>query len=135
LEGLQAYHDQGHGFVECTRRFGFTRSAWNKAIGRGALNVRRSLSDDRRRRHNWAEVQSYYDAGASMRECRARFGFCNVAWAKAAQRGEIRPRLFGEINCRRPEIRIIAVVQEGKATERGIFGGSIFAMRHQRVAR
>jgi hypothetical protein len=70
---------KGTGFVECTRRFGFTRSAWNKAIGRGALDVRRSLSDDRRRRHNWADVQVYYDAGASMRECKARFGFCSEA--------------------------------------------------------
>jgi 5-methylcytosine-specific restriction endonuclease McrA len=90
---VQAYYDEGHGFVECAQRFGFTRSAWNKAIGRGALDVPRSPADDRRRRHNWAEVQSYYDAGASMRECKARFGFCNVAWTRAAQRGEIRPRL------------------------------------------
>jgi len=91
-KAVQAYHDQGHAFVECTRRFAFTRSAWNKATGRGALDVRRSLSDDRRRRHNWAEVQTFYDAGASMRECKARFGFCNEAWAKAVRRREIRPR-------------------------------------------
>jgi hypothetical protein len=90
---VQAYYDEGHGFVECTRRFGFTRSAWNKALARGALDVPRSVLDDRRRRHNWAEVLAYYDAGASMRDCRVRFGFCALSWTKAVRRGEIKPRL------------------------------------------
>jgi|SRR5580692_1510066 5-methylcytosine-specific restriction endonuclease McrA len=92
-KAVQAYYDEGHGFVECTRRFGFTRSAWNKALARGALDVPRSVLDDRRRRHNWAEVLAYYDAGASMRDCRVRFGFCALSWTKAVRRGEIKPRL------------------------------------------
>jgi 5-methylcytosine-specific restriction endonuclease McrA len=92
-KAVQTYYDEGHGFVECTRRFGFTRSAWNKAFARGTLDVPRSLSDDRRRRHNWAEVQAYYDAGASIRDCRVRLGFCAVSWTKAARRGEIKPWL------------------------------------------
>jgi hypothetical protein len=29
---IQAYHDAGHGFVECQKKFGFTHGAWNKAI-------------------------------------------------------------------------------------------------------
>jgi len=90
---VQAYYDEGHGFVECTRRFGFTRSAWNKALARGALDVPRSVLDDRRRRHNWADFQAYYDAGASMRDWRVRFGFCALSWTKAVRRGEIKPRL------------------------------------------
>ena len=94
-KAVQAYHDEGHGFVECAQQFGFTRNAWNKAIVRGKLRVIDRQSDDRRRRHNWAAVQSYYDSGASVRECVAKFGFHVAAWGKAVRRGEVKPRQFG----------------------------------------
>jgi HNH endonuclease len=45
---VQAYHDQGHGFVECSRQFGFCHTAWIKAIKRGALLVSPSRFSDRR---------------------------------------------------------------------------------------
>jgi len=92
---VQTHHDEGHGFVECAKRFGFTKSAWNKAIARGKLRVRDSQRNDRRRRHNWAEIQLYYDSGASFRECKAKFGFHTAAWGKAARRGQIKPRPVG----------------------------------------
>ena len=89
---MQACHDDGHGFVECSRRFGFTYQAWAKAIKRGSLHLTPALFDDRRRRYDWAEIQSYYDTGASYRQCRAKFGFHAAAWAKAVRRGELKPR-------------------------------------------
>lgn len=89
---MQIYHDEGRGFVECAQKFGFAKTTWNKAITRNALRASRSASQDRRRRHNWADVQSYYDAGASFGQCKAEFRFCNVAWTKAVKRGEIKPR-------------------------------------------
>jgi 5-methylcytosine-specific restriction endonuclease McrA len=89
---IQAYHDEGHGFVECARRFGFTKSAWNKAISRSRLRVTSGRADDRRRRYDWGAVQTYYDGGASLTQCKAKFGFSNVAWTRAAKRSEIRPR-------------------------------------------
>lgn len=86
---IQRYHDEGHGFVECQRKFGFTHGAWNKAIKRGELQAKETRFSDRRRRYDWAEVQAYYDAGHSFSQCKKRFGFCNASWQKARQRGDI----------------------------------------------
>jgi len=89
---VQAFHDEGHGFVECQRRFGFCHGAWIKAIGRGELRTSEREFRDRRRRYDWAAVQAYYDEGHSYRECRERFGFCAEAWSKAVKRGELSAR-------------------------------------------
>jgi len=72
---VQAYHDEGHGFVESSQRFGFSHTAWIKAIQRGKLRVAPTPFKDRRLKYDWAEVQSYHDAGHSYRQCKARFGF------------------------------------------------------------
>jgi hypothetical protein len=92
---IQAYYDEGHGFVECAEQFGCSKNAWNKALVRGKLRVTDRQRYDRRRRHNWAEIQSYYDSGASVRECAVKFGFHLAAWGKAVRRGEIRSRPMG----------------------------------------
>lgn len=89
---IQRYHDLGHGFVECQRRFGFSHTAWVKAIKRGDLVAAPALFDDRRRRYDWAAVQAYYDDEHSYRECKREFGFSAASWAKAVKRGEIKPR-------------------------------------------
>lgn len=44
------------------------------------------------RRHDWAEIQAYYDEGHSMRECQRRFGFSSKTWSDAVLRGAIVPR-------------------------------------------
>jgi Zn finger protein HypA/HybF involved in hydrogenase expression len=92
---VQRYYDEGHGFVECQKRFGFTHTAWNKAISRGRLVPTPSRFRDRRRKYDWAEVQRYYDEGHSYRECRAEFGFNSLSWWKARRRGEITTRPLG----------------------------------------
>jgi 5-methylcytosine-specific restriction endonuclease McrA len=92
---VQAYHDEGHGFVECSRRFAFTHTAWIKAIQRGTLKVAPSLFPDRRRKYNWAEIQTHYDDGHSYRQCKKKFNFCAASWTNAVRRGEIQPRRFG----------------------------------------
>ena len=91
---VQKYHDEGHGFVECSRRFGFTHTAWIKAINRGALRSARSLFPDGRRKYDWAEVQQYYDRGHSYKATAARFGFTSGAWYAAIKRSEIKTRPF-----------------------------------------
>jgi 5-methylcytosine-specific restriction endonuclease McrA len=91
-KAVQALHDTGLGFVECSRRFGFTYQAWAKAIKRGAMHLAPSRFDDRRRAYDWGEIQAYYDTGASYRQCKAKFGFHAAAWSKAVKRGEMRPR-------------------------------------------
>jgi len=47
----------------------------------------------RQRRHDWAQIQVYYDEGNGVRACRTRFGFSIGAWNDAVKRGAIRPRL------------------------------------------
>jgi hypothetical protein len=44
------------------------------------------------RRYDWDEVQRFYDAGHSIRECCSTFGFCTEAWYQAVERGAVRPR-------------------------------------------
>jgi 5-methylcytosine-specific restriction endonuclease McrA len=94
-KAIQAYHDQGHGFVACRRQFGVTHTAWNKAIKRGELRTAPRRFKDRRRRYDWAAVQAYYDEGRSFRECKEKFGFYAMSWHKACKRGELRPRPAG----------------------------------------
>lgn len=89
---IQAYHDEGHGFVECQRRFGFSHTAWVKAIKRGRLRVAPSPFADRRRKYDWSLVQAYYDAGFTYRECMIRFGFNADSWTRAVQCGSLKAR-------------------------------------------
>ena len=89
---VQVYHDAGHGFVACQKKFGFTHGAWNKAISRGRLRTAPTPFRDRRRKYDWTEVQRYHDEGHSARACCRRFGFCIEAWFKAKKRGELRTR-------------------------------------------
>jgi hypothetical protein len=44
------------------------------------------------RRYDWVEIRTFYEAGHSMRECQAKFGFSGAAWSDAVQRGDIDPR-------------------------------------------
>jgi hypothetical protein len=46
----------------------------------------------RQGRYNWGEVQAYYDAGHSVRECAAQFGFAHQTWNDAVRRGDVVPR-------------------------------------------
>lgn len=98
-KAVQAYHDAGYGFVECQRRFGFTHTAWMKAIKRGEITARFRKDggtivnpNDRRRVYDWSQIQAYYDEGHSYRKCQAVFGFSAMTWHKARLRGEIKTR-------------------------------------------
>lgn len=41
------------------------------------------------RRADWHLIQRFYDAGHSVTECQAKFGFSRRSWSKAVQRGAI----------------------------------------------
>jgi 5-methylcytosine-specific restriction endonuclease McrA len=45
-----------------------------------------------RRRYDWKAVQAYYDAGHSVNECVAHFGFSKQTWHAAKDRGDIATR-------------------------------------------
>jgi hypothetical protein len=44
-------------------------------------------------KHDWDEIAAYYNAGHSMRACKARFGFSRYAWERAVAGGLIVPRV------------------------------------------
>jgi hypothetical protein len=87
---IQRYHDEGHGFVEAAKKFGFTHTAWIKAIKRGEIKAAARPFRDRRRRHDWAKIQAYVDAGLTYRECLIRFNINDHTWRAAVKRGELR---------------------------------------------
>lgn len=89
---IQEFHDHGHGFRECRKRFGFSHWLWAKAISTGMLRTSPSRFEDARRKHDWSEIQAYYDEGNSVRDCMSRFGFTAAAWEKARNRGEVQAR-------------------------------------------
>jgi hypothetical protein len=45
-----------------------------------------------KRRYDWPAIRRCYDAGHTMRECQARFGFSGASWQDAIARGDITPR-------------------------------------------
>ena len=47
------------------------------------------------RRYDWAAVQRHYDAGQTVRECIAAFGFSSASWFNAVKRGDIVARRVG----------------------------------------
>lgn len=73
---------------------GRSRQAVAKALGISKSTVayparRLGRPPDERfnRRYDWAEVQRHYDAGHSIRECQAHFGFAKNPWHDAVERG------------------------------------------------
>ena len=43
-----------------------------------------------RKRHDWPQIQGYYDAGHDAAHCRTRFGVTYSAWAMAIRRGKLK---------------------------------------------
>jgi len=62
-----------------------TVTRWARLLGFPDKSPRPSLTD-------WVPVRDFYEAGHTIDECRARFGFTYGAWDKAVSRGDIVPR-------------------------------------------
>ncbi len=92
---MQAFIDQGNGFIRCRQRFGIAHATWAKAIRLGDIevDVTGKAYSDARRRYDWLAIKAYYDEGHTYRQCAATFGFSAASWAKAIRRGDILPRL------------------------------------------
>lgn len=73
--------------AEIARSLGITKSTV-------AYHARRVREPDPRfrRRYDWSVVQAYYDAGHSVNDCVAHFGFSKKTWHAAKNRGDIRTR-------------------------------------------
>jgi hypothetical protein len=94
---MQAYIDAGNGFLKCRQRFGIAHATWMAAIGRGAIAFNRAGRPyaGPGKRYNWAEIRAFYEAGATFRQCRVRFGFCAASWTKAVKAGRVVPKPTG----------------------------------------
>jgi uncharacterized protein YerC len=70
-----------------------TITRWARFMGFPDKGSRRSPTD-------WSAVRAYYEAGHTIDDCRARFGFTYGAWDKAVSRGDVFPgaRLNGELS-------------------------------------
>jgi hypothetical protein len=82
---VERLHGQGLSASEIAQTLALTKSTVCYHLRR--LGVR---PDPRYgRRYDWSEVRTHYEAGHSLSECRARFGFSGSAWADAVARGDI----------------------------------------------
>jgi DNA-binding CsgD family transcriptional regulator len=62
-----------------------TVTRWARLLGFPDKSPRPSQTD-------WRPIRDHYEAGHTIDECRARFGFTYGAWDKAVTRGDIVPR-------------------------------------------
>lgn len=87
-EAIKALLESGASQADAARSLGITPATVSYHARRLAVPVKSECA----RRHDWAAIQAYHDAGHSMRECQRLFGFSSKTWADAAARGAIKPR-------------------------------------------
>jgi len=75
----------GLSHAEIARRLSISKST----VSYHAARLGRPANPRCARRYDWDEVQSYYDAGNSVAQCQARFGFAKQAWNDAVRRGAV----------------------------------------------
>lgn len=75
----------GCGRAEAARVLGITKSTVTYHAKRFGM----ALDPGPARRYDWGAIQRYYDAGHSVRQCRATFGFGSSTWASAVARGDV----------------------------------------------
>jgi DNA-binding CsgD family transcriptional regulator len=88
---VAALFAEGHGNNAIARDLGLSRST----VSYHARRLGEPVDSRCARRYDWEEVQRYYDAGHSVRECQENFGFSRQTWHAAVNRGAITPRPHG----------------------------------------
>jgi DNA-binding CsgD family transcriptional regulator/5-methylcytosine-specific restriction endonuclease McrA len=84
-ETVAALLAQGLSKAEVAKQLGVSRSTvWYHARRLGV-----PIDERGARRYDWDAVQQFYDAGHSVRECVATFGFSHETWQAARTRGAI----------------------------------------------
>ena len=113
---FKRYHDEGHGFVECSRRFGFQP----RRLGQGDqarldYAVAPAPFDDRRRRYDWAEIQALLRRGRTYRQCKAKFGFYTALGRRQCDEARSGPATTAMTCSTSAELAIVALVEQGQA--------------------
>jgi hypothetical protein len=85
---VRRLYEQGLAQGEIARRLGVSKTTVIFHVRRFGVPVDTRFA----RRYDWQEIQRAHDAGLSVRQCAARFGFSRGSWHKAVERGAIRPR-------------------------------------------
>lgn len=80
--------ERGLSYREIASALGITKPTVAYHVRRLGIPAQESAA----RRYDWKAIQTAYDAGLSMRECAARFGFSSGSWTAAVRRGAIIPR-------------------------------------------
>jgi len=71
--------------TEIARQVGVTKAT----VAYHARRLGASIDDRCARRYDWSAVQRFYDAGHSLQETRAHFGFSGKTWHEAVKRGAV----------------------------------------------
>jgi transposase-like protein len=81
---------EGKSYSQVCRELGLSKATVAYHARRLGIPAR----DDCARRYDWEAVQRAYDAGLSVRQCCAKFGFSSATWSAAVKRGAVtaRPR-------------------------------------------
>jgi hypothetical protein len=89
-ERVAALLARGLGIKEVARQLGLSKSTVSWHASKLGRPRQRAAAE----RYDWDEVQAYYDAGHSPRQCCERFGFNRSTWAAAVKsdRVLVRPR-------------------------------------------
>jgi DNA-binding CsgD family transcriptional regulator len=82
---------EGHGQNAIARALDLSRST----VSYHARRLGEPVDSRCARRYDWEEVQRYYDAGHSVRDCQENFGFSRQTWHAAVNRGAITARPHG----------------------------------------
>ncbi len=90
-ERVAALLAQGFGKNAIARTLGVSRST----VSYHARRLGEAVDSRCARRYDWEEVQRYYDAGHSVRDCQEHFGFSRQTWHAAVNRGAIIARPHG----------------------------------------
>lgn len=87
-KAVAALLKQGLSRAEVARRIGVSRPTVTYHARRLGLPSGTAPA----RRYDWEAIRIFYDAGHTVRQCMARFGFSTDAWAAAVRRGAVSPR-------------------------------------------
>lgn len=71
--------------VEIARTLGVSKAT----VSYHARRLGQAIDERCSRRYDWDAVQRHYDAGHSVRECIATFGFSSASWFDAVRRGAV----------------------------------------------
>jgi DNA-binding CsgD family transcriptional regulator len=90
-ERVAALLADGWGRNAIARELGVTRST----VTYHARRLGKEVDSRCALRYDWDEIQQYYDAGHSVRECQEHFGFSRQTWHAAVNRGAVVARPHG----------------------------------------